>query len=212
MLARVFGDLSPASDDGRSAPTARQLLHPQKTEPAPFNILQAITIRLTPDAASHMPSLFRRTDSDSAAIIVWASVALTVLRLSLEASNRLILWQVYGRRAVVANHLWLVRAKPELVVSNGDVLRGFGPIHYFYGVALWIPATIAVLVLLVRYAAPRWWREASANPRKMKPGAIGVVATLLMFFTIPGLPLVQALTLGGLAAMAGLWWLRNSVP
>lgn len=46
----------------------------------------------------------------------------------------------------------------------------------------------------------------------MKPGAIGVVATLLMFFTIPGLPLVQALTLGGLAAMAGLWWLRNSVP
>lgn len=49
---------------------------------------------------------------------------------------------------MVANHLWLVRAKPELVVSNGDVLRGFGPIHYFYGVALWIPATIAVLVLL----------------------------------------------------------------
>ena len=159
-----------------------------------------------------MPSLFQRTDSDSAAFIVWASVSLTVLRLSLEVSNRLILWQVYGRRTVSANHLALVSVKPQLVASNGDVLRGFGPIHYLYGVALWIPTTIAALILLGRYVAPCWWREASTNPRKMKPGAVGVVATLLMFFTIPGLPVVQALTFGGLAAAVGLWWLRNSVP
>lgn len=159
-----------------------------------------------------MPSLFRRTDSDSAAIIVWASVALTVLRLSLEASNRLILWQVYGWRTVSANHLSLVRVKPELVVSNGDVLRGFGPIHYLYGVALWIPTTIAILILLGRYAAPRWWKQASANPRTMRPGAIGIAATLFMFFAIPGLlPLRSALSLGALAAVSGLWWLRNSV-
>ena len=160
-----------------------------------------------------MSPLFRRTDSDSALLIVWASVTFTVLRLSLEASNWLILWQVYGRKTVAAGHLSLLRTKPELVVSNGDVLRGLGPIHYFYGVGLWLPTTFAVLIPLVRYAAPRWWKQASANRRKMQPSGIATVAVLVMFFAIPLLQsLLAAVTLGAFAAAAGLWWLRNSVP
>ena len=86
--------------------------------------------------------VFRRDDSDSFPLILWASVCLTMLRLCLEAAAWLVLWQVYGRQTVAGLHLSMVRIKPELVVSNGDVLRGFGPLHFFYGVGLWIPTTV----------------------------------------------------------------------
>ena len=160
-----------------------------------------------------MPILFRRSDSDSAAFIVWSSVVSCVLRVSLEVSNWLVLWQVYGRRTVAASHLSIVSMKPELVVCNGDVLRGFGPLHYMYGVGIWIPSTIAILIPLVRYGAPRWWAYAMANPRRMRPRALGIIVALVMFFCVPGLPSLPAvLSLSALAAAGGLWWLRNSVP
>jgi hypothetical protein len=137
-------------------------------------------------------------------------VVFTILRLSVEASNWLVLWQVYGQRTVAHYHLSVVRIKPELVVSNGDILRGFGPIHYFYGASLWI-TTIAILVLLFRYVAPKWWELASAREAKPNPGAIGIIASLVMFFAIPTdlLPFIPALGFGTFAAAAGLWWLRN---
>lgn len=157
-------------------------------------------------------AIFSRDDSDSAALILWASVCLTMLRLSLEAATWLVLWQVYGRQTVARLHLSMVRIKPELVVSNGDVLRGFGPIHYFYGVGLWIPSSAVVLILITKYLAPRWWKKACAEQRKMRPRAIGVIVTLLLFGAIGGtLPLFPAISLGALGTAASTWWLRNSV-
>jgi len=144
-------------------------------------------------------------------VIVWASVVLSVMRFSLETSNRLILWQAYGWQKVQRDHLSLVRFKPQLVVSNGDVLRGMGPTHFLYGIGLWIPLTFAILVPLLKYAAPDWWsRVACARRWTPQPGVIGIIALLIMFFAIPGfLPAIPALSLGVLATTAGLFWLRR---
>lgn len=157
-------------------------------------------------------AIFRRDDSESAALILWVSVAFTMLRLSLEAADWLVLRQVYGRRTVAHEHLSIVSIKPELVVSNGDVLRGFAPTHYFYGISIWLPMTVVVLIGIAKYLAPRWWAKASITPRNMRPRAIGVIIALGLFGAIGGvLSLRPAITLGTIAATASTWWLRNSV-
>ncbi|HLY99111.1 MAG TPA: hypothetical protein VKT33_08600 [Candidatus Angelobacter sp.] len=156
-----------------------------------------------------MPKFFRRHDSYSAALIVWSSITITDLRLSLEASNRLILWYVYGRKLVAHNHLSLVQTKPRLAVSNGDVLNGLGPLHYLFGIFLWITTATVIVVLVMKYLAPEWWSQASMKPPK-QGGNIGIIASLVMFIAILALPLFPALILGVVAAATGIWWLRNS--
>jgi hypothetical protein len=140
-------------------------------------------------------------------------VVLSILRLSLEVSNRLILWQAYGWQKVQHDHLSIARIKPQLVVSNGEILRGLGPLHFLYAIALWIVLTFAILVPLLKYSAPAWWEQtASIRQWTPKPGAIGILSLLILFFAIPGfLPVVPALTLGVFAATIGLLWLRNSM-
>ena len=135
-----------------------------------------------------------------------------MLRFSLETSNRLILWQAYGWEKAQHEHLSVVRVKPQLVVSNGDILRSLGPVHFLYGIALWIPLTFVILVPLLKYGAPDWWERVSGARRwSPQPGAIGIVSLLIMFFAIPGfLPTLPALSLGVLAATRGLVWLRRS--
>lgn len=157
-------------------------------------------------------ALFHRNDSDSAFLILWASVAITMLRLSLEAAARLVLWQVYGWHAVAREHLSLVRIKPQLVVSNGDVLRGFGTIHYLYGVGIWLSSTALLLMLISKYLTPRWSAKASREQRRMRPRAPGVVIALTLLAAIGGvLSLGPAVIVGTIAAAASTWWLRNSV-
>lgn len=156
--------------------------------------------------------IFRRDDSDSAALILWASVVITMLRLSREAAAWLVLWQVYGWRTVAIEHLSLVRIKPELVVSNGDVLRGLGKIFYLYGVGIWLPSSVLVLTVITKHLAPRWSAKASREQRRMRPRPIGAVVVLTLFAAIGGgLSLGPATILGTLAAAASTWWLRNSV-
>ena len=156
-----------------------------------------------------MARFLRWSRSNSAALIVWGSICLTDLRLSLKASNWLILWYVYGWQIVARDHLSIVRHKPQLVVSNGDILRGLGALHFLFGVSLWILTTIAVFSLVMKLLVPQWWRQALERPTRFG-GVIGTVALLAMFVTILGLPLVPALVLGTLAAAVGLWWLRVS--
>jgi hypothetical protein len=156
-----------------------------------------------------MTRFLRWSHSNSAALIVWGSISLTDLRLSLEASNWLLLWYVYGWQRVARDHLSIVRHKPQLVVSNGDLLQGLGPLHFLFGVSLWIPTTIAVFTLVMKLFAPKWWRRALEGPTRLG-GAIGTVAVVALFVTILGLPLVPALVFGTLAAVLGLCWLGRS--
>lgn len=158
-----------------------------------------------------MPKFISRADSESAAMIVWSSVTLTAMRLSLEAANRLILWHLYGHATVAHDHLSIVRVKPQLVVSNGDMLKGWGFFHFLMGVSLWLPTTAIVLTLLFKYVTPQWWREQSRRGGSGPGGALGGAAILIMFLCIPGtLEFVPAVSLGLAAAILGLFWLRVS--
>ena len=133
------------------------------------------------------------------------------MRVSREVSNRLILWHVYGWPRILRDHLSIVGVKPMLKVSNGDVLPSMGFLHFLCGIAIWIPLTFAILIPLMKNAAPEWWRRVSTAQRwTPQPRAIGVIALLIMFFAIPGfLPAVPGLSLGALATLAGLFWLRR---
>ena len=152
-------------------------------------------------------------NSATAALVVWSSVCLSVLRLSLETANRLILWHLYGYETVVRHHLTIVRVKPELVVSNGDVLKGWGFTHYLIGVSLWIPISTITLVLLFKYLAPDWWKRRLNGSRAARPGGLGIAALLVMFFCIPGfLPFAAAMAMGLTGTAVGLYWLRATAP
>ncbi len=159
-----------------------------------------------------MRKFISRADSGSAAMIVWSSVTFSAMRLSSEVAKRLTLWYLYGVSTVAHDHLSIVRVKPKLVVSNGDVLKGWGPFHFLIGISLWLPTAFVVLTVLFKYVTPQWWQEQSKNRGGTSPGAIGMAAMLIMFFCIPGLlDLIPALSLGLVAAVLGLFWLRVSV-
>jgi hypothetical protein len=143
--------------------------------------------------------------------LLWARVCLTVLRLSLEASSRMVLWLAYGRETVARAHLSIVSTKPHLVVSNGDVLRDLGPLHFAMGVLLWIPSSVILLIVLGRCFARPWWDAAMKDARPPRPGVLGIVAAIVMFFTIPSVSLLPAIGIGAAGATVGLIWLRSSV-
>ena len=154
-----------------------------------------------------------RANRDSAAMIVWAGVCFSALRVSLEAANKFVLWRVYGSRVVARQHLTIVRIKPVLLVSNGDILRDWGFIHFLLGIAMWLALSVGVLIILFKYVTPGWSRGWSENGGRMAPGAIGIVTTLMMFVCIPGtLRFLPAMGLGLTSTILGLSWLRFSVP
>lgn len=145
-------------------------------------------------------------------MIVWSSVTLSTMRLSSEVAKKLTLWYLYGVNTVAHDHLSIVRVKPELIVSNGDVLKGWGPFHFLISVSLWLPTTFVVLIVLFKCFTPEWWGEQSQNRGRTSPGAAGMASTLVMFFCIPGgLGFMPAVCLGLAAAVLGLFWLRASV-
>ena len=160
-----------------------------------------------------MTELTRRSDDRSAFMVVWSSVTLSALRLSSESAKWLILWHLYGYKTIVRDHLAIVRVKPELVVSNGDILRGWGFAHFLIGVSIWLPTTMLALTLLFKWFTPQWYREYSKNGATNSGGSAGVAATLVMFFCIPGLlSFAPAMVLGLSAATLGLLWLRLNPP
>ena len=84
-------------------------------------------------------------------------------------------------------------------------------IHDLIGISLWIPLSIAILVLVFKYITRKWWKEQSQRGSNMSPGAIAIVATLILFVCIPGrLAFTPAMVLGISAAILGLFWIRLS--
>ena len=90
-------------------------------------------------------------------LVAWMALASGSLRLALWASDRITLWYLYGAATVKHDHLRMLRTKP-LTVSNGDVLRGIGPYHYFVGVGIWIPVAVLLVLLIDRVMLPEQCR------------------------------------------------------
>jgi hypothetical protein len=80
-------------------------------------------------------------NAQSIGLVIWKAVCTATLRLSMVVANTLALWRVYGRARVLREHLQITRIKPQLVVSNGDVLRGLTFQHYVTGAAIWLASS-----------------------------------------------------------------------
>jgi len=119
-------------------------------------------------------------------------------------------------RAFRHDHLRIIKIKPELVVSNGDVLRGYGFYHYLVGMAIWLPLTVGLLMLIYYTLLPLECREAlrtggnrrAENAQRMTVFAL--VWVLALFFLVTGLlPVGWALAVGFGSMLSAVIWARR---
>ena len=143
-------------------------------------------------------------------LVICVAVCTSVLRVNLETVDRAILRHAYGQERVAREHLRIVRDKPELVVSNGDVLPGLTFRRYLMIGVPWLAISFVGLALTYRFALPKPNREQllQGNNRVSAPALLWVLA---LFFLVPGwLPLGWALTFGSGSALLGVVWARKA--
>lgn len=144
------------------------------------------------------------------AIIIVVTAAVAFLRIAVRAADRILLLLVYGRHRVLTEHLAIIKAKPDIVVSNGDVLYGKGFEHYLLGVSIWMITTI-VFVQLAYRLLPRGEREAMRGRNSLS--GTQVVIVIALFFAIGTLPLGMSLFLAIFVITIGLLlpWVRDEI-
>jgi hypothetical protein len=105
--------------------------------------------------------------------------------------------------------LRITTTKPELVVSNGDVLYGKALRHYGFGVSIWLLSSVSLLVLFHSYVLPTRFRRELEGRRTNTVGAFGALWAIVLFFLVPAwLPLGAAVALAVLSLLfaAGRAW------
>ena len=145
-------------------------------------------------------------------LVAGMAIAGGSLRFALWASNVITLWYLYGWATVRHDHLTIVRVKPDLVVSNGDVLHGIGGYHYFVGVVVWLPLTIGLAFLVDRVILPEACRRIlkENKPSKDSCGAWALLYVLPMLILVTAfLPTLVALFLALASAVVPIIWLRT---
>lgn len=151
-----------------------------------------------------MPS-HMKSDAYTPWLVICVAVAMAMLRLSIIAADAIVLSSVYGA-AVSRDQLRIVGRKPELLVSNGDVLHGWGFRHFVIAGGLWIIASFLLLLLCWRFLLPARFREATVRVHA-RTTSLGLVWVLSLFFLGAGvLPLGVALAFDALSLAAALWW------
>jgi hypothetical protein len=131
------------------------------------------------DQARGRVTTSRNESLNGQVLVIFMVSALSMLRTAIWGASQIILFQVYGRERATREHLQLVKFKPKLVVSNGDVLWGRGFEHYLIGMAIWLPSTI--LILLVAWKLlPKAYHDA------MQLGTYAGWAILLAIFLFFG--------------------------
>ena len=148
--------------------------------------------------------------SGSLAIIIFVAAAVALLRGALQAADRILLLWIYGRHRVLTEHLTIVKTKPDIVVSNGDVLHGKGFEHYLLGISIWLITTIAFVLLAYRLL-PR--RERNAVSGRYTVSGTAVLIIIALFFAIGTLPLGLSLFLAVFVITIGLLlpWVRDEI-
>lgn len=132
------------------------------------------------------------------------------LRIALRAADRILLLLVYGRHRILTEHLTIVKTKPDIIVSNGDVLYGKGFEHYLLGISIWMITTIAFVLLAYRLL-PQRERDA-VNGRYTLSGR-AVLMIIALFLAIGTLPLGVSLFLAIFVITIGLLlpWVREEI-
>jgi hypothetical protein len=120
-------------------------------------------------------------------VMIFSACATAGLKVGLRTSDAIILRQVYGAQRVAVEGLTIVKTKPHLVVSNGDVLEDHGFIHFLIVVPFFLGigagATIGGL-----YALPRPIREMfNRDAKRGRENGVGCVS--MVVFVILGVTL-----------------------
>jgi multisubunit Na+/H+ antiporter MnhG subunit len=146
-------------------------------------------------------------NAQSVWLILCMAIGTAMLRLSIMLANTLVLWHVYGRTRVVREHLQITKSKPELVVSNGDILRGLTFQHYLIGAAIWVVISFLAILILYRFLVPTELRRILKQTKANTPGSLGTLWALGLFvFVAALLPLAAALTLALFSVACAVWW------
>lgn len=131
-------------------------------------------------------------------LVLFMLIFMTSLRIAIWGASKIILFQVYGSERVAREHLEIVRIKPRLVVSNGDILEQRGFEHFLIGQLIWLPLSIAVF-LLVWGLLPKPYHNAMQQPTY---SGWSVLAAIILFFAATIVPLKLILLIVPLAISA----------
>jgi len=141
-------------------------------------------------------------------LLVWLVTTVSMLRIAIWLASQIILLLVYGRERVFREHLQIVRMKPQLVVSNGDVLLNRGFEHYLIGVVIWIPST-TLLLFLAWKLLPKPYQD--AMQQKGSTTSWSILSTIILFFVLNILPLHLALILAAVLLAFLLLTARSAI-
>lgn len=164
------------------------------------------------DVESERGAKSAREQARSAFLVTWMATLTAALRIAMWAANEITLLYLYGRATVARDHLRIVRIKPELVVSNGDVLRGFGFYHYLIGIAIWLLLGIGLLLFVYYNLMPQQARDVwqGKAPKEQSFSGIALLWALALFFLVTGLlPMGLALAVAAGSVIAALIWAQG---
>ncbi|HEY7086728.1 MAG TPA: hypothetical protein VH518_01485 [Tepidisphaeraceae bacterium] len=95
-----------------------------------------------------------------AAMMIFCASATGGIKIGLRAGNAIILRYVYGAERVATEHLEIVSSKKDIIVSNGDVLKGYNFAHFLIVVPLFLSigvvGTVGGIFLLPLAMRERW--------------------------------------------------------
>jgi hypothetical protein len=128
-------------------------------------------------------------------IFLFSASVTAGMKIGNRLADYLILAHIYGRNAVASRGLRIVDSKPNLKISNGDVLHGYGFTHFLIMAGTFV--TVGILLLVVtRSLLPAPLRSELDRLSDRKPD-----------MPTPGLiPLILFIPLAGaLLMMHSLW-------
>ena len=144
-------------------------------------------------------------------LIIFILICLTALRIAIWTSSTILLCLAYGRARVAREHLHIVKFKPQLVVSNGDVLWHKTFEHFLVGSLIWMPLSMAVFLFV--------WKLLPQSDRAATQQGIhaswSLVLVIFLFFTAFLVPLKFTLLFAPLAIAALLisaWISAPAIP
>jgi len=150
----------------------------------------------------------------SVCLVIWIAAGTSALRIAIWSAGEIVLWHVYGPERVVREHLSITRMRPELMVSNGDVLWGRSFHQFLISLAIWLPLSAGLLPWIYYHLVPQPIRQ-SYEASKKKEESVPVVAQLwivALFFLVGLLPMGPGLAIGFGSVAAALFWARRILP
>lgn len=157
----------------------------------------------------HEKTISKREGVSAIWLVFFMAVVTSSLRVTNWTAGEVTLWYLYGRATVTRDHLRIIRIKPQLVVSNGDVLRGIGAYYYFIGVAIWIPLALGLMSLIYYTLLPKRHRKVWQAEEETQGGGAMRWALVLPFLVTALLPMWAGLAFAVCSVAGALIWARR---